>query len=466
MANTPSSDFYVVGIGTSAGGLEALEKFFTNMPPDDQMAFVVVQHLSPNYESHMVELLSKYTSLKVHEARDGVKVEPKNIYLIPRRKNMTIFKGKLYLVEYGRSQGLNLPIDIFFESLAKDQGEKSIGIVLSGTGSDGTRGIRAIKEMGGMVMAQDDSAKFDGMPRSAVSTQLVDYVIAPEEMAASLLSFIKHPCLNRDLSLPPAIADDQVPLEKLFAILRARTGIDFSDYKHNTILRRIGRRMSINQINEFKDYLKFVEHSPTESQTLYKEFLIGVTRFFRDPEAFDLIKKEVIPELLKGKEPKDQIRVWVPGCSTGEEAYSLAILFQEYMQETGQHVDIKIFATDIDQDALDFASRGTYPESTLADVSHKRLRDFFIKRGDSYEILRHVRASVVFAYQNLIKDPPFSRIDLVSCRNLLIYLQPHLQKNVIKLFQFALRPRGFLMLGSSETVGEYADVFASHHNRW
>jgi len=466
MAKKSRSDFYVVGIGTSAGGLEALEKFFTNMPPDDQMAFIVVQHLSPDYESHMVELLSKYTPLKVYQARDGMEVEPKNIYLIPRRKNMTIFKGRLYLVEYGRGQGLNLPIDIFFESLAKDQGEKSIGIVLSGTGSDGTRGIRAIKEAGGMVMAQDDSARFDGMPRSAVSTQLVDYVIPPEEMAGNLLSFIKHPCLNRDPSLPLVIADDQVPLEKLFAILRTQTGIDFSEYKPSTILRRISRRMSINQIDEFVDYLKFLEHSPTENQTLYKEFLISVTRFFRDPEAFDLIKKKVIPALLKGKEPKAQIRVWVPGCATGEEAYSLAILFQEYMQETGQHVDIKIFATDIDQDALAFAARGNYPESILADVSHTRLRDFFIKRGSSYEILRHVRAMVVFAYQNLIKDPPFSRIDLVSCRNLLIYLQPNLQKNVMGLFQFALKPYGYLLLGSSETVGEYADIFVSHYNRW
>ncbi|MCB8978144.1 MAG: PAS domain-containing protein [Ardenticatenaceae bacterium] len=459
-------NFYIVGIGTSAGGLEALEHFFTNMPPDDQLAFVVVQHLSPDYKSHMVELLTKYTSLNVHEARDGMEVEPKNIYLIPQRKNMTIFKGKLYLVERGRSQGLNLPIDIFFESLAKDQGEKAIGIVLSGTGSDGTRGIRSIKEMGGMVVAQDATARFDGMPRSAVATQLVDYVIPPEEMPRSLLSYIKHPYLNRDLSVSPATLDDRVPLEKLFAILRNQTGIDFSSYKPTTILRRIARRMSINQIDGMAEYVKFLEQSPTESQLLYKEFLISVTRFFRDPEAFEIIKKDVIPELFKGRKPLDQIRVWVAGCATGEEAYSLAILFQEYMQETGQRVDVKIFATDIDQDALDVAGRGLYPESTLADISFERLQNFFIKRGDNHEILRHVRASVVFAYQNLIKDPPFSRIDLVSCRNLLIYLQPHLQKSVMGLFQFALKPGGFMLLGSSETVGNFSDVFVSHHNRW
>ncbi|MCA9973668.1 MAG: PAS domain-containing protein [Anaerolineales bacterium] len=466
MDATSEAEFYIVGVGTSAGGLEALEKFFTHMPPDNQMAFVVIQHLSPDYESHMVELLSKYTPLKVHEARDGVKVEPENIYLIPRRKNMTIFKGKLYLVESGRSQGLNLPIDIFFESLAKDRSEKAIGIILSGTGSDGTRGIRAIKEMGGMVMVQDESARFDGMPRSAISTQLVDYVLPPHAMPPSLLSYIKHPYLNRDLSLQPAIADDQVPLEKLFAILRNRTGIDFSDYKPNTVLRRIARRMSINQIDELSDYVRFLEHASAESQLLYKEFLISVTRFFRDPEAFDILKRDIVPELFKGKRPQDQIRIWVPGCATGEEAYSLAILFQEYMQETGVHADVKIFATDIDQDALDVASRGVYPESTLADISFERLRDFFIKRGDSYEILRHVRASVVFAYQNLVKDPPFSRIDLVSCRNLLIYLQPHLQKSVMGLFQFALRPQGYLLLGSSETVGDFSNVFTSHNNRW
>ena len=466
MTDSKKQDCYIVGIGTSAGGLEALEKFFSSVPSDSNMAFVVIQHLSPDYKSHMVELLSKYTLLPVFEARDGMRVEPNSIYLIPRRKNMTIFKGVLYLVDYDRSQGLNLPIDIFLKSLADDQGEKAVGIVLSGTGSDGTRGIRAIKEKGGMVLAQDESARFDGMPRSAISTRLVDIVAAPEEMPTSLYNYLKHPCLINDPVKQPQIAEDTVTLGKLFAILRTHTEIDFSDYKPNTILRRIARRMSINQIDTLSDYVDFLQHSPEESQTLFKEFLIGVTRFFREPEAFSIIREQVIPQLLHGKSRHDQVRVWVSGCSTGEEAYSLAILFQEYMEQSGNYVDVKIFATDIDRTALDYASYGQYPESVAADISPERLQSFFVKKGDTYQILRHIRGTVVFAYQNLIKDPPFSKIDLISCRNLLIYLQPVLQKKVLDVFQFALKTNGFLFLGSSETAGASMDVFSVISNRW
>ncbi|GAB4444126.1 MAG: hypothetical protein Kow0031_26520 [Anaerolineae bacterium] len=461
-----NNNFFIVGIGTSAGGLEALEKFFSNVPVDSNMAYVVIQHLSPDYKSHMVELLSKYTPLAVHEVRDGMTVKPNNIYLIPRRKNMTIFKGQLYLVDYDRSHGLNLPIDIFFESLAEDQGEKAVGIVLSGTGSDGTRGIRAIKEKGGMVLAQDESARFDGMPRSAISTRLVDYIAAPEEMPINLLNYIKHPCLANDPVSQPQIAEDEVTLGKLFAILRNHTEIDFSDYKPNTILRRIGRRMSINQIDELADYVDYLQHSPGECQTLFKEFLIGVTRFFRDPEAFNVIKQQVLPQLISGRKRHDQIRIWAPGCSTGEEAYSLAILFHEYMEQSGNFVDVKIFATDIDRKALDYASHGIYPESVTADISSERLQNYFVKKGDTYQVLRHIRGSVVFAYQNLIKDPPFSKMDLISCRNLLIYLQPVLQKKVLDVFQFALKPGGYLFLGNSETIGNSLSSFSIFSNRW
>lgn len=466
MTQNSTNTFFLVGIGTSAGGLEALEKFFSNVPPNSNMAFVVIQHLSPDYKSHMVELLSKYTPLPVHEAQDGMTVKPDNIYLIPRRKNMTVFKGQLYLVDYDRSHGLNLPIDIFFESLAEDQGEKAVGIILSGTGSDGTRGIRAIKEKGGMVLAQDESARFDGMPRSAISTRLVDTIAAPEDMPVSLLNYIQHPCLAIDPTSQPPIAEDEVTLGKLFAILRNQTEIDFSSYKPNTILRRIARRMSINQIDELADYVNYLQHSPSECQILFKEFLIGVTRFFRDPEAFSVIKQQVLPQLIHGRMRHDQIRIWVPGCSTGEEAYSLAILFQEYMEQSSNFVDVKIFATDIDRKALDYASQGSYPESVTADISSERLQNYFIKKGDTYQVLRHIRGSVVFAYQNLIKDPPFSKMDLISCRNLLIYLQPTLQQKVLDTFQFALKPGGFLFLGSSETVGSAMSNLSIFNNRW
>ena len=466
MVEQQQPDFHIVGIGTSAGGLEALEKFFTNMSMDNHVAFVVIQHLSPDYKSHMVELLSKHTPMQVHEAKDGMCVEPNNIYLIPRRKNMTLFKGKLFLVDYGQSRGLNLPIDIFFQSLAQDQGEKAVGIILSGTGSDGTRGIRTIKEMGGMVMAQDDSAKFDGMPRSAVSTQLVDFIASPEEMPASLLNYIKHPCLAVDPTHKLIITKDQDAMGKMFAILRAQTEIDFSEYKPNTIVRRVERRMSINQIDQLLDYVDYLQQSPAECQSLLKEFLIGVTKFFRDPEAFKLLESKVIPGLFSGKNRQDQIRVWVTACSTGEEAYSLAILFREYMEKTNNHVDVKIFATDIDRAALEYASQGTYPESIMADVSSDRLQNYFIKRGDTYETLRSVRSMVVFAHQNLVKDPPFSKMNLISCRNFLIYLKPVLQKKMLDIFQFSLNPGGFLFLGGSETVGDYADIFSSIDSKW
>lgn len=389
-----------------------------------------------------------------------------NVYLLPRRKNVTIRTGKLNLVDHERTRSLNLPIDIFFESLAKDQGEMAIAIVLSGTGSDGTRGLRAVKENGGMVMAQDDSAKFDGMPNSAISTQLVDYVLPSEEMPENLLSYVRHPCLATDPTLKPPIAKEEDQMTRLFTILHDSTGMDFTGYKSNTIVRRIERRMSINQIDRLTDYVDYVHQSLSEANMLSKEFLIGVTRFFRDPEAFDLIEREILPTLIKAKSQRSQIRVWVAGCSTGEEAYSLAILFREYMERSGQLLDVKIFATDIDKKALEFASQGTYAESILGDVSQSRLNNYFERNGDTYEISRHIRSMVVFANQNLIKDPPFSKMDLVSCRNMLIYLQPALQRKILATFQFALNTRGFLFLGSSETVADYADVFVSKNNKW
>ncbi|MBK8048732.1 MAG: hypothetical protein IPK16_17370 [Anaerolineales bacterium] len=461
-----SEEHYIVGIGASAGGLEALERFFSNVPEGNSLAYVVIQHLSPDFRSHMVELLSKYTTMPVYEAEDGTEVQRNPVYLIPRRKNMILFQGKLYLLDHPKERGLNLPIDIFLESLARDQGEHAVGIILSGTGSDGARGIRAIKEAGGLVMAQDDTARFDGMPRSAIATQLVDYVLPPEAMPANLLSYIRHPHVLPEGVPHAAAPESEVQIEKLFAILRDRTGVDFTDYKPNTVLRRIERRMTVNNIDTLSNYVKYLQYSPEETRVLFKEFLIGVTRFFRDAEAFDYLAVEAIPALFASKSRQSPIRIWVPGCSTGEEAYSLAILCREYMEQSGQYREVKIFATDIDREALETASRGIYPESALADITTNRLQDYFLKRGDTFEVLRQLRSMVVFAYQNVIKDPPFSRMDLISCRNMLIYLQPSLQRKVLSTFQFSLNPGGYLFLGSSESLGETGSAYSIENVRW
>ncbi|MCB0167826.1 MAG: PAS domain-containing protein [Anaerolineae bacterium] len=467
MTTQSDSKFFIVGVGTSAGGLEALEKFFSHMPMTSNIAFVVLQHLSPDYKSHMVELLSRHTSMTVTEAEDGLTVVPNTVYLLPRSKNMTLYKGKLFLVDYKkRDRKPNLPIDIFFESLAKDMGERAVGVVLSGTGSDGTRGIRAIKEAGGLVMVQDKSAKFDGMPLNALATQLVDIVASPEAMPDSLIGYVKHySSFDHDLAFPQIDTGEKVS-EKLLAVLQAQTNVDFTGYKSTTLQRRIERRMGIHRIDHLTDYVDFLQDSPEECRALCKEFLIGVTRFFRDPEAFDLLQRKVMPVLFSRKTAKDQLRVWVPGCASGEEVYSLAIIIHEYIEQTGQFVDVKIFATDLDKESLDRASAGIYPDDISFEVTRDRLHKYFIKKGNAYEILPRLRASVVFAHQNLIKDPPLSKMDLISCRNLLIYFQPNLQQKALQTFKFSLKPGGCLFLGTSESLGKFSDEFQSLDNKW
>lgn len=459
-----TEDLYIVGIGASAGGLEALEALFTTMPSHDDIAFVIVQHLSPDYKSHMVQLLSKYTEIPVQQAQDGMIVQGANIYVLPPGKNMIIGDGKLFLMDYVRERGLSFPIDMFLETLAKDQQEKAIAIILSGTGSDGTRGVRAIKEAGGFVLVQDETAKFDGMPRSAIGTQIVDVVNSPESFSEHIVNYIVLPTLH---SQPDnEIEAQENDIEKLLQTINDITGINFAGYKRSTLFRRIERRMGVNQIDTLGAYVQYLRRSPDECRILNKEFLISVTRFFRDPEAFEYLSSEIIPKLFEDKRRNDQIRVWVSACATGEEAYSLAILFREHMEKTGKFTDVKIFATDIDRDALDFAAQGLYLESIVADVSVPRLHKFFTKQGDSYQITRQIRNMVVFAYQNLVQDPPFSRIDLVSCRNVLIYLQTALQSHAISMFEFSLKPQGFLFLGNSETVGEHSANFSLEHNKW
>ena len=460
-----SPSMYYVGIGASAGGLEALEAFFMHMPPDSGMAFIVIQHLSPDYKSMMVELLSKRTAMPVFRAEDGMLVEPGSVYLIPPKKNLSIFHGKLILTETDPSKGINLPIDLFFRSLADDQADKSIGIILSGTGSDGVRGIRAIKEAGGLILVQsEESARFDGMPRAAISTGLADFVLPPDEMPQKLLFLVRH-AHSAKTDHPQALLSDEDGLARIFALLRDRTRVDFTFYKSSTVARRIERRMTFNQVDTLRDYVRLIEHHSSEALSLYRELLISVTSFFRDREVFDELEDKYLPELIR-KADRGELRFWVAGCATGEEAYSLAILAREIMERLNIRVDIKIFATDIDRDAILRASNGMYPESIVSDLSSRLLNKYFHRKGDWYQVDRATREMVVFAQHNLIKDPPFTNIDLVSCRNLLIYLQPVLQYKVMELFNFSLNPQGILLLGTSETTGEMSELFELLHQKF
>ena len=464
MAETISKDTadsaehrYIVGIGASAGGLEALVSFFSALPADSGMAFVVVQHLSPDHKSLMVELLAKHTKMPVQHAQDGVPVAPNHIYLIPPSKNITIYHGSLFLADQDRSVGhINFPIDLFFDSLAEDKGDEAVAVILSGTGSDGTRGLGVVKDKGGLILAQDpETAQYSGMPRSAIRTGLVDRVLAPEAMPEALLQFIKAPLRTREaLEAREFQAEEENGLAKINSLLRHQFDLDFSAYKPTTVTRRIEHRMNIHQLSNVKAYAQYLREHPREPQRLYRDLLIGVTRFFRDAEAFEVVKEQVIPRVVDAAISRQvhAIRVWIAGCSTGEEAYSIAMLFHEYLWEHEQSIDLKIFATDVDQEAISRAATGAYPDSTVADLSPERRRNFFVKIGSQYQITRELRESVIFAPHNLLKDPPFSKLDLISCRNLLIYLKPETQEHVLSNFSYALREKGFLLLGSSESI--------------
>ncbi len=461
------TNFMIAGIGASAGGLEALEEFFKNMPANSGLGFVVVQHLSPDYKSLMGELLSRYTDMSIYRVEDGMIVEPNSIYLIPPKKNMSLFHKRLYLTDQDHKHGLNLPIDIFLRSLAEDMGKNSIGIILSGTGSDGSLGIRAIKEAGGMVMVQDDrSAKFDGMPRSSIATGIVDYVLPATKMPQELVNFIKHPYIKDSVKFEHVISKDEDLLTKVIKLIKDRVGVDFSTYKPNTIIRRLEKRISINQITKFDDYVNFMVQSSDEVHILYKELLIGVTQFFRDPDAYEKLKQEVIPKLFRKSAVNYPVRIWSAGCSTGEEAYSLVILIREYMEENKLNNDIKVFATDIDRDAIETASFGMYPESIASDVSPDRLKKYFTRKDKGYQINENLRRMVIFATHNIISDPPFTKIDMITCRNLLIYLDNNVQKKIISMFYYSLNKNGTLFLGSSETVGEISKGFDTINSRW
>jgi two-component system CheB/CheR fusion protein len=465
MDEKPAAGFPVVGIGASAGGLAAFEAFFSGMPADIDpgMAFVLVQHLAPDHKSILTDLIRRYTRMQVSEVSDGMKVQPNCAYIIPPGRDMAFLNGTLQLLEPSAPRGQRLPIDFFFRSLAQDQRERAIGIVLSGTGSDGTLGVRSIKGEGGMVMAQNPaSTEYDGMPRSAIATGLVDYELPPAEMPAQLMSYVAHAFGN-----PPRAATVPAPktenaLKKIFILLRAQTGHDFSQYKPSTIYRRIERRMAIHQIETMDGYVKYLQQTPTDVEALFRDLLIGVTKFFRDPEVFKALEEKIIPKLFIDKAADAVIRVWSPGCSTGEEAYSLAILLQEHLEALKQRFQVQIFATDIDSQSIATARTGVYPASIATDISPERLARFFSADpdGSSYRIHKGIRDMLVFSEQDIIKDPPFSKLDLISCRNLLIYMDGDLQKKLVPLFHYALKPGGFLFLGTSESVGDFGSLFA------
>lgn len=456
--------FPIVGIGASAGGLAAFEAFFSGMPGegDPGMAFVLVQHLAPDHKSILADLVRRYTRMQVFEVEDGMPVRANCAYIIPPNRNMAFLNGRLELLEHSEPRGQRLPIDFFFRSLAADQHECAIGIVLAGTGSDGTLGVRAIKGEGGMVMAQTpESTEFDGMPRSAIGTGLVDWQLPPAEMPAQLIAYTTH-AFGKLQPHPP----DQHPkldaaLMKIFVLLRAQTGHDFSHYKPSSIHRRILRRMHVHQVETLAGYVRFLQQTPAEVELLFHDLLIGVTNFFRDPEAFQLLEEQIIPKLFADRPTDSVLRVWTVGCSSGEEAYSLAILLQEQMEALKQRYTVQIFATDIDQRAIATARAGLYPAGIASDVSPQRLARFFTAEpGGAYRIHKSIRDLLIFSEQDLIRDPPFSRLDLVTCRNLLIYLDAALQKKLVPLFHYALKPGGVLFLGSSEGIGDASSLFA------
>ncbi|HET6516508.1 MAG TPA: chemotaxis protein CheB [Thermodesulfovibrionales bacterium] len=460
-------DFYIVGIGASAGGLDAFERFFTNMSADSGMAFVLIPHLSPEHKSIMSDLLKRYTKMEVSQAEDGVEVKRDCVYIIPPNKDMALMGRKIQLLEPVERKGLRHPIDFFFRSLAEDCGEKAICIVLSGTGTEGTLGLRAVKEKGGLALVQEvKSAQYAGMPASALATGLADYVLPPEKMPEELLRYVKH---VRAMPLKPAVMPDGKtlePLQKIFVLIRAHTGHDLSMYKQNTIIRRIEKRMAILQIKNLTDYVSYLRRASHEIDVLFKELLIRVTSFFRDSEAFDALKEKGLPLLFKGRPCDQPVRIWIPGCSTGEEAYSVAIAVHEYMHAVNNICRVQIFATDLDSEAIGVARAGVYPDSITVDVSPERLERFFTPKGVAYKVKDEIREMIVFAAQNIAKDPPFTKLDVIICRNVLIYLGTDLQKKLIPIFHYSLKPEGILFLGSSETTGDFSDLFAAIDKRW
>ncbi|MFP4448872.1 MAG: chemotaxis protein CheB [Bacteroidales bacterium] len=449
----PKTGCPIVGIGASAGGLEALEPFFANVPEDSGLAYVVIQHLDPNHVAMLPELLQRSTEMKVFQATDQMQVKPNHVYVIPPNKSMSVLNGCLYLFEPFEVRGLKLPIDYFFRSLADDQNENSIAVILSGMGSDGSSGLKAIKEKNGIVLVQDPlTAKSEGMPQSALNAVNVDIMAAPNLLPSKLMEFLKSsPVIDQKTDV---YDENKSNLSKIFILLRKQTGHDFSLYKRSTLYRRIERRMNVHQIDKISGYVRFLQENPKELDILFKELLIGVTNFFRNAVVWEKLKETVLPGLFEELPDDYTLRAWVVGCSTGEEAYSLAIVFKEAYEKvkTEKNVSLQIFATDIDSDAIDRARKGSFPPNIVADVSPERINKYFTKEGSGFRVKTSIREMVVFAPHNVIKDPPFTNLDFLLCRNLLIYMEPELQNKLMNLFQYSLNTGGIMTLGTSENV--------------
>jgi two-component system CheB/CheR fusion protein len=455
-----TGQFPIVGIGASAGGLEALEQFLGNVPENSGMAYVVIQHLDPTQKGMLPELLQRITKMKVFQVKDRMAAKPNCVYVIPPNTSMSLLKGLLHLFEPIEARGLRLPIDFFLRSLADDRRELGIGVILSGMGSDGSLGIRALKEKHGIVMVQEPAtAKYDSMPRNAIDSVQVDIVAPANELPARLIDFFKHILVVKsDLEIE---IKDQSGLEKIIILLRTHTGNDFSLYKKNTVYRRIERRMSVHKIDKISSYVRFLQENPKEVDILFKELLIGVTNFFRDNLVWEKLKDTVIPNLIANLSEGSILRAWIPGCSTGEEAYSLAIVFKEVLEKINSHggFSLQIFATDLDHEAIEIARKGIFPANIAADVSPDRLNRYFITTDDGYRVKTEIREKVVFAQHNIIMHPPFTKIDILSCRNLLIYMDAELQKKLLGLFYYSINPEGIMLLGSAETLGTQSHLF-------
>jgi two-component system CheB/CheR fusion protein len=452
--------FPIVGIGASAGGLDAFTRLLKHLSIDTGMTFVLVQHLDPTHQSSLTEILSKVTKMPVQTVKNGTLIKPNHVYVIPPNTNMSIRQGRLKLMPRSATNGLHMPIDYFLRSLASDRKNMAVGVILSGTGSDGALAMETIKSEGGITFAQDQhSAKFVDMPRNAAATAHVDFIFPPERIAREL-SLLAPRLRSSSLSSEVAEPREKDPeLQEIFRMVRAATSFDFSHYKHSTLQRRIERRLALHKIKNLKEYVEYLRTNPEEVKALSQEFLIPVTSFFRDPQAFEALKTTVFPRLLQNRLPDAPIRIWVAGCSTGQEAYSLAICLHEFLGKHPANVPIQIFASDISEASLEKARAGSYIENIALDVSPERLKKFFMKTGNTYRVSKTIRDLCVFARQNVTQDPPFSQLDLISCRNLLIYFTPELQKKVLSTFHYSLKFAGFLLLGKSETVGACADLF-------
>lgn len=457
--------FPVVGIGASAGGLEAFTELLNYLPTDTGMAFVMIQHMSPDQESALSLVLSRATTMPVHEIQDGMEIAPNQVYVIPPNVSLTLDQGVFRLTARPKKSGVFMSVDMFLLSLAKERGSKAIGVILSGANSDGARGLEAVKAAGGITFAQcQESAQVESMPNTAIATGQVDFILTPQQIAQKLNEISHHPYLVSQITMPPSgktstLALMQDGLTEIFNLLRKAIGVDFTYYKQTTINRRIQRRMVLYQLENLEDYARYLQSNPAEVLALYRDCLIHVTSFFRDPESFEALKSVVFPAIVKDKAPGTPIRIWVAGCSTGEEAYSIAICLLEFLSDQISRLPIQIYATDISETVIEHARNGIYTASQVAHVSPERLYRFFVQVDGGYQISKSVRELCVFARQNLIGDPPFSRLDLISCRNVLIYLGTTLQKKLLPIFHYGLKPTGFLMLGSSETVGDFVDLF-------